>query len=144
LSRKLHEAKLRTLSKVALIAVPFAIAGLVAAFLLTRDSDEPPPLAIAYRDIAEIVVYPVPEGVPPPPLIRHPKQSDYASPLAGVRADIPSPFPAPVQCDYSGDFGSGLQLRVKLRHGRKLDYFSCAFPTELRKLLDDAFSTPPT
>ena len=124
--------------KIALVAVPFAIAGLVATFLLTRDSHEPPPLAVTYRDIAEIDVYPVPEGVPPPPLIRHAKQSDFASPLAGVRADIPSPFPAPVQCDYAGDFGSGLQLRVKLRDGRKLDYFSCAFPSELRKLLDDA------
>src|SRR4051812_46857215 len=51
--------------KVALIALPFAIAGLVATFLLTRDSDEPPALAITYRNIAEIDAYPVPEGPPP-------------------------------------------------------------------------------
>jgi hypothetical protein len=51
--------------RVALIAVPFAIAGLAATFLLTRGSGEPPPLAITYRDIAEIDAYPVPEGPPP-------------------------------------------------------------------------------
>jgi hypothetical protein len=105
---------------------------------VTRGSERPSPLHIAYDEIAEIQAYPVPEGSAPPPLIRNPTDTRHGDPLASVRTDIPTPFPAPVPCDYSGD-GDGLQLTVSLRDGTHLDYLACAFPPELKPLLDDAF-----
>ncbi len=55
-----------------------------------------------------------------------------------IVSDIPSPFPAPVRCDFSGS-GDGLQLSVWLRNGRRLDYFACAFPEELKSVYEHAW-----
>ena len=67
----------------------------------------------SYADIAKVQAYPVPEGTPPPPLLGSGEAGTrtHGRPLTEVRSDIPSPFPAPVRCDYSG-FGDGLQLSV--------------------------------
>jgi hypothetical protein len=55
-----------------------------------------------------------------------------------VRDAIPSPFPAPKQCNYSG-LGDGLKMTVWLKNGQRLDYFACAFPSELDSLYSKAF-----
>jgi hypothetical protein len=117
-------------------AVALAVGATV--FLMTRGQSRPQPLNISYADIAKVQAYPVPEGTPPPPLLRSVEVGTYARPLTEVRSDIPSPFPAPVRCDYSG-FGDGLQLSVWLRNGRHLDYFACAFPEELKSVYEHAW-----
>jgi hypothetical protein len=109
-----------------------------ATFLVTRGPSAPPPLIVAYSEITKVQAYPVPEGSPPPPLVQSAEQSANGRPLSEVRSYIPSPIPASVRCDYSG-FGDGLQLSVWLRDGRRLDYFTCAFPGELKPLYDDAW-----
>lgn len=108
-----------------------------AAFLLTRGPSAEL-LNVAYGDITKVQAYPVPEGVSPAPLVRSAGQSTNGLPLSSVRSYIPSPFPAPVRCDYSG-LGGGLQLSVWLRDGRRLDYLACAFPGELKQLYDHAW-----
>lgn len=107
-------------------------------YLLTRESERPPQIDISYGDIAKVQAYPVPEGTPPPPLLRDTSNGLPGTPLATVRSYIPSPFPAPVRCRYSG-IGDGLQLSVWLRDGRRLDYLACAFPGDLKPLYDHAW-----
>ncbi len=116
-------------------AVALAVGAI--ALLMTRGEGGPPPLNISYADIAKVQAYPVPEGSPPPPLVPSVTGTGSRS-LAEVRSDIPSPFPAPVRCDYSG-MGDGLQLSVWLRDGHRLDCFACAFPRELKPLYQDAW-----
>jgi hypothetical protein len=116
--------------------VAFAVAG--TAFLLTRDSAAPPTLHVSFRDIEKVQAYPVPEGTSPPALVPSVATGMSERSLADVRADIPSPFPAPVRCNYTG-FGDGLQLSVWLQDGRRLDYFACAFPDQLKPLYEAAW-----
>jgi hypothetical protein len=98
----------------------------------------PSPLTIGYDDIRKVQAYPVPEGSPPPPLVRSASSPLNGKPLSMVRGDIPSPFPAPQMCTYAG-WGDGLKLSVWLVDGRRLNYFDCAFPDELKELYDDAW-----
>jgi hypothetical protein len=109
----------------------------VLVFLLNQGSGTTS-LNISFEQIAKIQAYPVPEGSPPPPLEAPVDQDSVGTNLSEVQSDIPSPFPAPMACDYPG-FGDGLQLTVWLRDGRRLDYFACAFPDELNALYRDAW-----
>lgn len=120
------------------VSVAIAGAGAATVYVVARRSDRPPPIDVALSDIVKVQAYPVPEGTPPPPLVLHPADGSNERPLSEVRTDIPSPLPAPVRCDYSG-FGDGLQLSIFLHDGRRLDYFACAFPDELKALSDDAW-----
>ncbi len=117
--------------------------GLVAVFALQSCSGghtEPSPLQVSFNEVAKIQAYPVPEGSAPPPLVQVDANSpgDFGRPIGLVKTDIPSPFPAPQQCEYSGP-GSGLKLSVWLVDGRRLDYFACAFPEALDTLYNHAF-----
>jgi hypothetical protein len=93
----------------------------------------PLPLDVRFSDIEKVQAYPVPEGTFPPALVRVVDTGTTERPLTDVRAEIPSPLPAPVRCDYSGE-GDGLQLSVWLQDGRRLDYFACAFPEQFKPL----------
>ncbi len=119
--------------------------GLVVAFafaLLSCSGDQPlpSPLQVSFNEITKIQAYPAPEGSAPPPLIRANADTpgDLGRPIAVVKADIPSPFPAPQECQYSG-IGSGLKLSIWLVDGRRLDYLACAFPAALDSLYEHAF-----
>jgi hypothetical protein len=116
--------------------VVIAVTG--TAFLLMRGRGAPPLLDVRFSDIDKVQAYPVPEGTLPPPLLRVVETGTSEQPLTDVRLQIPSPFPAPVRCDYSGS-GDGLQLSVWLRNGRRLDYFACAFPDQLEPLYTAAW-----
>lgn len=124
----------------------FAAIGAIAAVALlsscTGDTPSPSPLNISFNDIAKVQAYIVPEGSNPPPLVNDPQAAaspgNLARSLSIVRDVIPSPFPAPQQCNYSGE-GDGLKLTVWLKNGQHLDYFACAFPSELDSLYSKAF-----
>jgi len=112
----------------------------LALLSCSRGSPEPSPLPVSFKDITKVQAYPVPEGSNPPPLVRLGANTPgyLVRPLALVRADIPSPLPAPQTCEYAGP-GDGLKLSVWLVDGRRLDYFACAFPDELDALYEHAF-----
>jgi hypothetical protein len=79
----------------------------------------------------------------PPVIAQFPKK--FERPLADVRSDIPSPFPAPARCrpwDLLG--GPGVKLSIWLTDGRRLDYLACRFPGSLKPLYNDAFHWPGT
>lgn len=111
--------------------------------LLARGWGTQPSLDISYDEIAKAQVYVLPEGSNPPPFVRVPKKR-WERPLAAVRSDIPSPFPAPANCQFWDVGTHGVQLSVWLTDGRRLDYRGCAFPGELEQLYDDAWSWPGT
>jgi hypothetical protein len=120
-----------------IVGVCAAIVVAAVVFLLARGWGAPPPLNISYDDIAKVQVYPLPEGSAPPPLVQVPK--DHERPLAAVRSDIPSPFPAPAGCQFWDLGGDGVKLSVWLNDGHRLDYPACAFPGALRSLYEDAW-----
>ena len=118
--------------------------GGVGYVLATRSNTPTATIDVSYGDIVKVQAWPVPEGTPPPTIVRFASQAAgdagmYVVELSRFRPDIPSPLPAPVDCDYSGD-GDGLQMTIYLRGGRRLDYFACAFPDELRSLYDHAWN----
>jgi hypothetical protein len=123
----------RVLGVAAIVAL-----GLVL-FLLARGWGTPPPLDISYDEIVRVQANVVPEGSAPPPFVRTPKHT-WERPLSAVRADIPSPFPAPAGCQFWDIGTDGVQLSVWLTDGRQLDYSGCAFPGELEPLYNDAFT----
>jgi hypothetical protein len=116
---------------------------LIVAFVLAwraRGPSRSPAIAVPYADIAQVTARSASGAGPPHVFAGSSQTTPGAKPLEVLQAEIPSAFPAPVQCLSRFGATDEILLRVMLVDGRKLDYGSGCFPHELEPLYELAMA----